>query len=251
MQLGAILGVMSDPANPAAIAEQARSFAGEGYGGLWTVQAVGRGQMMPDPLLTLAVAATATDDVALGTAILQVPLYHPVDLAHRVFSLKQLAGKRLIFGVGPGSTDRDFDAYDRDYAGRFRSFSVAMEQLRTIFDTGRLGNVDLTPWPALLGTPRLFLGSWGKGVERAAQEFDGWIASAMHRSVAEIEAAARRFRIAGGKHAVVSTIIVDRQTDLGELRDKLKRFEAAGLDQAVVMLIPGGPAPAEVRRLIE
>ena len=69
---------------------------------------------MPDPFVTLAVAATATDAVELGTATVQVPLHHPADLAHRMLSLQLVCGDRLTLGLSPGSTAADFAALDRD-----------------------------------------------------------------------------------------------------------------------------------------
>ena len=57
-------------------------------------------------------------------------------------------------------------------------------------------------------------------------------------------------RAAGGKRAIVSTLILNDQTDLGELRDLLQGFAAAGFDDAVVMFQPGAPHPDRVRALI-
>ena len=51
-----------------------------------------------------------TKKVELGTCILQVPLRHPVELAHRVLSAHYLSGGRLRLGVGAVSTKADFDA---------------------------------------------------------------------------------------------------------------------------------------------
>ena len=65
----------------------------------------------------------------------------------------------------------------------------------------------------------LFLGSWGKGVQRAADEYDGWIASGAYRSTEEVVAAHSRYRASGGGRAIVSTIQVNGETDLGALRD--------------------------------
>ena len=250
MKLGAILGILADPSNPKALAEQARAYADQGYGSLWTAQTIGRGFMVPDPILSLAVAASVTDDLLLGTAILQVPLYHPLDLAHRLFSLKQIAGDRFIFGVGAGSTENDFQAFDRDYANRFEHFREMLQDLREIFETGRLGEVDLTPWPTTLGTPKLYLGSWDKGIRRAATEFDGWIASAMYRTIDQIEAAAVEYHQAGGQASVISSIIVNADTDLGELKDRFQRFSAMGFDHAVIVRTPGAASPEEVRKLL-
>jgi alkanesulfonate monooxygenase SsuD/methylene tetrahydromethanopterin reductase-like flavin-dependent oxidoreductase (luciferase family) len=250
MRLGVLMGRIADPANPRWLAEQAGRIAGEGFQSLWIGQAIGRGFMMPDPFVALGVAATVTDEVELGAAVLQAPLYRPVDLAHRILSLQQLCGDRLIIGLGAGSTEADFLAFGEDYKRRFASFRQGLPILRQMLATGRRGAADLSPWPVVKGGPKLFLGSWGGGVEEAAKDFDGWIASATFRSVAEIEAAAERHRAAGGGRSVVSSIMVTDETDLGELRERLGRFSAAGFDDAVVMITRGGSALSDVRRLV-
>ena len=250
MKLGAILGVLGTPDNPRAIAEQAQMLVGEGYESLWAAQSLGRGFIYPDPLMMLTVAATATEDVLLGTAIIQVPLYRPMDLAHRIFCLRQIAGNRLIIGVGVGSTKNDFDALGLNYENRFQDFKAGMRELREVLETGKLGASDLTPWPHTLGTQRVFLGTWGRGVLTAAREYDGWIASAHYRTAEEIEAAAVKYRQAGGGTSVVSTTYVSAETDLGELKEKLQRFSEIGFDHAVAIVMPGGPSPAEVRKLV-
>ena len=250
MRLGALLGPITDPANPNFLADQARMYADEGYTSLWSAQAIGRGFLITDPFVVLAAAAAVTDGVELGTAVLQVPLYHPMDLAHRVFSLQQLCGERLIFGVGAGSTESDFNAYGRNFDSRFKDFNSSLAVLREIFATGGSGDSQHGPWPQVLGGPPLFYGSWGKGVKRAAAEFDGWIASGHYRTVDEVCAALGEYRGAGGGRAIVSTLQVGADTDLGEFGDKLQRFADAGFDDAVVMLLPGAPAAAEIRKLV-
>ena len=251
MRLGALLGPVPPNASPTFLAEQARTFAGEGFESLWSVQAIGRGFAITDPFVALSVAASVTEDVELGTAVVQVPLYHPVDLAHRVFSLMQICGKRFLFGVGAGSTQKDFDAFGRDYTGRFRDLASSVTALRRLFADGRLGDIDLSPWPNVRGGPPLLLGAWGgSGVERAARSYAGWIASAAYRSPAEIVGALQRFRRAGGRRAIASTIQLGASTDLVGTKDLLAEFAAAGFDDAVVMLMPGGPDAAHVRRLL-
>lgn len=250
MRLGALLGPIADAGAPGALADQARRYAGEGLQSLWSAQAIGRGFMFTDPFVTLSVAASVTESVEIGTAVIQVPLYHPVDLAHRVFSLQQICGERLILGVGAGSTQRDFAAFGRNYPDRFKQFTASVDELRTLFANGRLGDVDLSPWIAVAGGPPLFLGSWGNGVERAASAFDGWIASANYRTPVEVVAALKRYRAAKGGRAIVSTIQIAPGADLGELKAKLDLFNDAGFDDAVVMFLPGAPGPAEIRKLV-
>ena len=48
---------------------------------------MGRGFMLTDPFIVLTTAAAVTEKVELGTAIPQLPLYDPVDIAIKSFSL--------------------------------------------------------------------------------------------------------------------------------------------------------------------
>ena len=252
MRLGALLAPMPrDDAPPERLAEMSRTFEGEGYDSIWIPQAIGRGFMFTDPFVALAVAATATTHVELGTAVVHVPLYQRMDLAHRIFSLVQLAPTRFSLGVGAGSTEADFNAFGRDYGTRFRDFEAAMTELRALRDTGALGNADLFPWQATIGRPPFLLGTWGKSVATAARDYDGWIASATYRSTDEILAAHERYRAAGGKRAIVSTIQVAPDADLGELRERFAVYADAGIDDAVVLIQHGGPDAGEVRKLLD
>lgn len=251
MRLGALLGPVSGDAPPTVLAEQARMLAGEGFDSLWSAQAVGRGFMMSDPFVALGVAATVAEDVEVGTAVVQAPLYDPMDLAHRVFSLQQVCGDRLVLGVGAGSTASDFGAFGRRFDTRFEDFTTRVEALREIFRTGGSAAGNLSPWPSVQGGPPLFLGTWGHGVERAGREFDGWIASANYRTDEQVVDAHGRYRAAGGGRAVVSSIMLPAGTDLGELGARLDRFADAGFDDAVVFPLPAGPEPRAVRRLVD
>ena len=251
MRLGALFGFLSPEAQATDLAEQAKRYAGEGFDSLWMAQAIGRGFMIPDPFVALATAATATTDIELGTAILQLPLYQPTDLAHRVFSLMQVCGDRLTLGVGAGSTEIDFLAFERDYAQRFKAFNTTLATLKTLLAEGKDETGALTPWKTVMGGPPLLLGSWGAGVERAAKNFDGWIASAHYRTPDQVVDALGRYRAAGGKRAIVSTIQLTADHDLGRTKEILQRFAEAGFDDAVVLLRPGGPSPAEVRALVD
>lgn len=250
MRLGALLGPVTAPAEPDFLARQARMLQAAGYSSLWSAQAIGRGFMITDPFVALSVAAAVTDRVELGTAVVQASLYHPADLAHRVLSLSQVAGDRLILGVGAGSTEADFRLYDRDYPKRFATFRGMLDPLRGFLQTGSHEGRSLSPWSPVLGRVKLFLGTWGKGVEEAARSFDGWIASGHYRTPPEVAEALQRYRAAGGGRAIVSTLILNADTDTGELRERLQAFAAAGFDDAVVMFQPGAPGIDVVRGLI-
>lgn len=252
MRLGATLAHLSG-APPPAVAAWARRLADAGFESLWVPQVIGRGFLVPDPFVTLAAAAVATEatpDVELGTATIQVPLHHPVDLAHRILSLLLVCGDRLTLGVSPGSTVADYAAFDRDYRSRFPTFTRDVVRLRVLLDRGHDDWADLAP-TGLARRPPMLLGSWGANVERAAREFDGWLAAATRRSTDDIIDAHRRYRAAGGGRAVVCGISLARPDDLGRVGDDLARYAAAGFDDAVVVIEPGGPSPEHVRALFE
>src|SRR5207244_515963 len=91
------------------ILDYARRIEARGFPGIWVTDSLGRGQPTLDPLAALAVLSAATQRVELGTAVLQVSLRNPIELAHRVQSVQALSGGRLRLGVGSGSTKADFD----------------------------------------------------------------------------------------------------------------------------------------------
>lgn len=63
----------------------------------------GHGPPIADPWLVLAVIATRTTSIRLGTMITPVPRRRPWQLARQTATLDVLSGGRLILGVGIGS----------------------------------------------------------------------------------------------------------------------------------------------------
>jgi probable F420-dependent oxidoreductase len=63
-----------------------------------------------EPLITLAVAAGATERVRLGTSVLIMPLRNPVVLAKELATLQFLSDDRVILGAGVGWNDAEYDA---------------------------------------------------------------------------------------------------------------------------------------------
>ena len=248
MRLGALLTPAGDQPNH--LVNEARAIESAGFDSIWSAHAMGRGFMMHDPLLALTAAAAVTTRVELGTGILQLPLYHPADLVLKVLTLMQIAGDRLLLGVGAGSTQADYALHDQDFSQRFHQLEVSLEALKQGFESGQVGNGDVGLPPNLKDGPPLLLGTWGQNVKRAATEFDGWIASGMHRTPAECGEALTAYRVAGGQRAIVSTIIVTGNTDTGALREQLTSYADAGFDDAVLLVYPGAPSLEALRALV-
>ena len=95
---------------------------------------------MPDPLLYLARISGLTKQIALGTAIIEAPHYHPLRLAEDASLLDVLSDGRVRLGVGSGGANKPAE---------FAHFGIPIEQksartlevieiLRQAFDDGRV-----------------------------------------------------------------------------------------------------------------
>jgi probable F420-dependent oxidoreductase len=135
--LGIHLPQYGRAAGPDAIARAARLAEELGFADVWVsdhiVQPAAQGYPSPylfDPFLTLAWAAAATSTIGLGTSVLVVPQYHPLQLANSAASLDALSGGRLKLVVGVGWSAAEFAALDQDFTTRGRRTDEALE----IFD---------------------------------------------------------------------------------------------------------------------
>ena len=258
------------PLEPDTIARAASRIEEVGFDSAWVFDSLGRGRLLPDPLTALAVAATVTRTIELGTGVLQVPLRRPVELAHRALTTHLVSGGRLRLGVGAGSTADDFAAVGVDFATRFRQLDASLGIMRKLWTGARVGEAELgPPWPAAAGGPPILIGSWAgsRWIERAAREFDGWVGSGARSSWRLIAEGIARFRALGGKRAVLTNVVVrldaerpspngpDDPFDLIGPRsvalERLGHLKALGFDD--VVLVPArheAPYLEELRALV-
>lgn len=212
MRLG-VSFVGADPQGLTAkrMASDAKLAESAGFDSLWFFDAIGRGNMLPDPLIALTVAAGVTDKLELGTCIMQVPLRHAAELAQRALTAQLATDNRFAFGVGAGSTKTDFDLIGVDYASRMATFDAGLKTMKALWKGESVNGVSLNPWPSTQGGPPLLIGSWsGKHwIPRAAQEFDGWIASGAKSNFTALVNGIETYRGAGGKRAIVTNIGYD------------------------------------------
>ena len=137
MQLGIHLPQFGRAAGPDAITRVAREAEAMGFADVWVSDHLVRPAAQPypsaylfDPLMTLAWAAAATERVRLGTSVLVVPQYHPLQLANSLASLDNLSGGRLVVGAGVGWSEGEFAALDQDFANRGARMDEAIDIMR-------------------------------------------------------------------------------------------------------------------------
>jgi alkanesulfonate monooxygenase SsuD/methylene tetrahydromethanopterin reductase-like flavin-dependent oxidoreductase (luciferase family) len=81
------------------------------------------------PLLMATALATRTSRLRIGTAVLLLPLGHPVRLAEEVATLDNLSQGRLDLGIGRSSFPRAYEGYNIPYEesrARFREYLEVM-----------------------------------------------------------------------------------------------------------------------------
>jgi alkanesulfonate monooxygenase SsuD/methylene tetrahydromethanopterin reductase-like flavin-dependent oxidoreductase (luciferase family) len=126
----------------------------------------------------LAAVVDRSGDMELATTVSLVSLRGPVPLAKTLAALDLLSGGRVVAGVGPGSSQRDYDALGVPYEDRWRRFDEAAATLRELLGEGS----PLAPAPRR--SIPIWIGSWGSkaGMRRVASLGDGWLASAYNTS---------------------------------------------------------------------
>lgn len=250
---------------PDSLAEGARRIEAAGFDSAWVFDSVGRGFLLPDPLIALSIAATVTRRIELGTGVLQIPLRNPVDFAHRILTAHLVCAGRLRLGVGAGSTAADFAALGADFASRFRRLDESLATMRRLWAGERVGPAQLGTWPAAAGGPPIFIGSWAgsRWIERAAREFDGWVGSGARSSWQKVTDGIARFRSLGGKRAILTNVVVDLESPAASAegpddpfdlvgpperaRARLARIAQLGYDD--VVLVSRRHDPAQLDRL--
>ncbi|HEX6711249.1 MAG TPA: TIGR03619 family F420-dependent LLM class oxidoreductase [Rubrobacter sp.] len=165
--------------------------------------------LFPRPWLdgptALAAVLSATERMALATTVALPVVRGPVPLAKSLAAIDLLSGGRLIVGVGPGSSARDYAAAGIPFEERWKRLDEAVLALRALWSERappfrgafyRTDGIELKPYPAQQPGPPIWVGSWGSeaGLRRVAHLGDGWLASAYNTTSEAFVNALRRLR---------------------------------------------------------
>ncbi|HVC77515.1 MAG TPA: TIGR03619 family F420-dependent LLM class oxidoreductase [Candidatus Micrarchaeaceae archaeon] len=140
-----------------------------------------------DPLEVLTFIAAKTQRILLGTAILQLPLHHPVMLAKRLATIDVLSkGRMRLLTVGLGALAGESAALGVDHATRGRRADEAIDILRLLWAGDENGvsfegefysftDVCIYPKPHHAGTIPIHIGgSTRASARRAGLRGDGY-----------------------------------------------------------------------------
>jgi probable F420-dependent oxidoreductase len=220
-----------------------------------------------DALIALALAAGVTRRVALGVAVLVLPLRQPIVAAKQLASIDAASGGRLRLGVGAGWLREEFDALNVPFETRGPRLEEWVELLRECW-TGTPGShagpvyrlpedVLCLPTP-VARVPILVGGHSAPALRRAGAIGDGWLGQQSLGALdpAEIEAARRTAAAAatgaGRDPSALQVVlrIVESAGRAAELAPRLAQLAAAGVDEVIVDVDwSAGDPSAELERL--
>lgn len=160
--------------------------------------------LFPRPWLDGPSALAATIDASRGmklaTTVCLPVLRGPVATAKTLTAIDILSGGRVVAGIGPGSSARDYAAAGVPFAERWPRFDEATRALRSLLDSdaesfaGRFYStkgIELEPAPLNRAGPPIWIASWGSpaGLRRVARLGDGWLASGYNTTPSKFGAA--------------------------------------------------------------
>ncbi|HZB77828.1 MAG TPA: LLM class flavin-dependent oxidoreductase [Solirubrobacteraceae bacterium] len=148
----------------------------------------------------LAAVIDRSGTMELATTVSLVSLRGPVPLAKTLAAVDVLSDGRVVAGVGPGSSPRDYAAVGVPYEERWPRFDEATSVLRALLRgepaPGGLRHFafpdePLSPPPRRAPGVPVWIGSWGSvaGLRRVARLGDGWLASAYNTTPERFAAA--------------------------------------------------------------
>jgi alkanesulfonate monooxygenase SsuD/methylene tetrahydromethanopterin reductase-like flavin-dependent oxidoreductase (luciferase family) len=136
----------------------------------------------------LAATIEASGEMTLATTVSLPVVRGPLPIAKTLATLDRLSGGRVVAGVGPGSSARDYAAMAVPFEERWQRLDEAIGVLRALWTpaspafVGRFYSTEgvaVEPGPAQEAGPPIWVGSWGSpaGLRRVARLGDGWLAS--------------------------------------------------------------------------
>ena len=136
----------------------------------------------------LAAVLAHSGQMTLATTVSVPVLRGPAATAKILAAIDLLSGGRLVVGLGPGSSARDYELVGVRFEERWKRLEEAAQALRAYWradDVAFEGSFystagfRLAPTPAQRPGPPIWIGSWGSpaGLRRVARFADGWLAS--------------------------------------------------------------------------
>ncbi len=196
-----------------------------------------------DPVATLSFLAGQTRSTRLMTNVYVAAYRHPLETAKAFATVDALSGGRLLFGVGAGHVEGEFDALGVPFAERGARTDESIDAILAAWTDEwaphdgpqwKYADVGQRPRPVQQPHPPIWIGGSGKpALRRVARVGDGWIPQATppDRLAADIEfILAERDRLRPG---AVPEVGYHAFVHVGEPSWEVPRFATTGTARIV------------------
>lgn len=198
-----------------------------------------------DPFLALAYAAACTERIKLGTGVFVLPLREAIGVAKSVASLDVLSNGRVLFGVGIGWLEDEFEAVGASFADRAARAREAIRMMKVLWTEEaphfegrfhRFPPLGFNPKPVQKPHPPIILGGETRAaLRRAAELGDGWYGA--HHSPESIVpqlGLLKELAAAAGRDFSRLEITVGLSPGVRPDLDTVRRFADAGVHRMIV-----------------
>lgn len=208
---------------------------------------------MPDPLIALMRAATATTRLEVGTGVLLVPERNPLHLAKEIASLDSFSGGRFHFGIGAGWNKEESEMLGGDFEHRWTQVREAIEVMKACWTThdseyhGKYYDyppLRCYPKPVQRPHPPIYLGGimfgdeWAKRVfHRIVRYGDGWL-PVVHKVGQVIDGRDQLHALceAAGRDPASIRITIFGAANQWRTRREITQFEGLGVEQVTLWI---------------
>jgi alkanesulfonate monooxygenase SsuD/methylene tetrahydromethanopterin reductase-like flavin-dependent oxidoreductase (luciferase family) len=259
MEFGAhlpLIPMSPGPPSPAALRDYATTAAGLGYRWLTANDHLVFRRPWLDGLTALASVIGASGGMGLATTVCLPAVRGAAATAKAFAALDLLSGGRFAGGVGPGSSEADLALAGVPAERRFARFEESVRTLRVLLGRDPSdATAPLEPAPAP-GRPPIWMAGWGRprGLRRAAELGDGWLASAYNTTPAGFAASWSQVRahvadrggdpdgFANGVATAWAYVTEDCAEETRVLRDVLSPLTGRPAEELATLALPIGPA---------
>ncbi len=141
-------------------------------------------EVLYDPFVLLASIAAKTKKILLGTSVLIAPYRNPIVVAKMVSTIDVLSDGRVIFGVGPGWMEEEFDVLGIPFNERGKRTNEYINIFKELWEQDEpqfegefysFSKIKFYPKPIQKPHPPIWIGGISKkAIVRAVELGNGW-----------------------------------------------------------------------------
>ncbi len=137
-----------------------------------------------DPFTYLGFLAAKTENIALATGSIILPLRHPAHVAKAAATADVLSGGRLILGIASGDRPQEYPALNMSFDDRGKRFRDSFEYINKMWENAAsfendygtpYGGMDMLPKPQMGKFPLMITGGSQQDPDWLARNGDGWV----------------------------------------------------------------------------